>query len=81
MKNTLIPLDIGYFCSDGLLREVHPMYPRNLDSVHSLRDDIRYALEMNQGWFQQNSITPGARLGLTQSQMLFEEEDIVPIFG
>ncbi len=64
MKNTLIPLDIGYFCSDGLLREVHPMYPRNLDSVHSLRDDIRYALEMNQGWFQQNGITPGARLGL-----------------
>ena len=40
------------------------MYPRNLDSVQSLRDDIRYALEMNQGWFQQNGIIPGARLGL-----------------
>lgn len=64
MKNTLIPLDIGYFTSDGILREVHPMYPRNLDSVKSKRDDIRYALEMNQGWFRKNAIAPGAKLNL-----------------
>ena len=64
MKNTLIPLDIGYFTGDGVLREVHPMYPRNLDRVESRRDDIRYALEMNQGWFRSNGVGPGDRLDL-----------------
>ena len=64
MKNTLIPLDIGYFTGDGILREIHPMYPRNLDSVRSHRDDIRYALEMNQGWFRKNKVVPGMKLDL-----------------
>ena len=64
MKNTLIPLDIGYFTSDGVLREIHPMYRRNLDSVKSRRKDIRYALEMNQGWYRKNGIAPGAKLNL-----------------
>jgi uncharacterized membrane protein (UPF0127 family) len=64
MKNTLIPLDIGYFTTDYILREIHPMYPRNLDSVKSNRDDIQFALEMNQGWFRKNGIIPGTKLNL-----------------
>lgn len=64
MKNTLIPLDIGYFTADYILREIHPMYPRTLDSIKSNRDDIQFALEMNQGWFRKNGITPGAELNL-----------------
>ena len=64
MKNTLIPLDIGYFTSDYILREIHPMYPRTLDSVKSNRDDIQFALEMNQGWFRKNGIIPGTKLNL-----------------
>lgn len=66
MHNTLIPLDIGYFTADGILREVYPMYPRDLTSVQSMRSDILYALEMNQGWFAENKIRPGARLNLDQ---------------
>jgi len=64
MKNTLIPLDIGYFTGDGILREIHPMYPRNTDPVRSRRNDIRYALEMNQGWFRKNGLVPGMKLDL-----------------
>ncbi|MGJ3242963.1 MAG: DUF192 domain-containing protein [Opitutales bacterium] len=62
MKNTPLPLDIGYFTPDGVLREVYPLYPYNLDSVRSRSDDIQFALEMEQGWFARNQIKPGTRL-------------------
>lgn len=62
MKNTVIPLDIGYFDQDGVLREIYPLYPRDTRGVSSRRDDLHYALEMNQGWFRKNNIRPGAQL-------------------
>lgn len=64
MANTPLPLDIGYFDNDGILREVYPLYPFDRTSVVSQRSDIRYALEMAQGWFAQNGIRAGARLDL-----------------
>lgn len=71
MKNTLIPLDIGFFDQNGVLREIHAMYPQDLRSVRSRRDDLSYALEMNQGWFRKNGIRPGAQLDpATLSQAL-----------
>lgn len=62
MKNTLIPLDIGFFDGEGVLREIHRMYPRDRRSVRSRHQDLQYALEVNQGWFREHGITPGARL-------------------
>lgn len=64
MKNTHIPLDLGYFTADGILREIHPLVPYELTPVESSRSDIRFALEMNRGWFAQNHIEPGAQLDL-----------------
>lgn len=64
MANTPLPLDIGYFDAAGILREVYPLYPFDRTSVVSRRSDIRYALEMTQGWFAQNGIRPGAALDL-----------------
>jgi uncharacterized membrane protein (UPF0127 family) len=64
MKNTLIPLDIGYFNSEGVLLEVYRMYPRDESAVQSRSKEIRFALEMNQGWFSANRIRPGAVLDL-----------------
>ena len=51
MANTAIPLDIGFFTTDGKLREVRSLKPFDLTSVFSKRDDIQYALEVNRGWF------------------------------
>lgn len=51
MRNTPTPLDIGFFTRDGVLREVRQMFPFDETSVTSTRNDIHYALEMNQGWF------------------------------
>ena len=59
MQNTKIPLDMGYFTSDGILREIYPMYPMDLRSVKSKRSDLLMALEMNQGWYAKNGIKPG----------------------
>jgi len=64
MRNTVIPLDIGYFTEDGVLREVYPLYPRDETRVVSRRDDIFYALEMNRGWFQKSGVRAGDRLNL-----------------
>ena len=64
MKNTLIPLDIGFFDGTGKLLQVARMYPRDRNSVSSTSDQIQWALEMDQGWFRAKGLTPGAQLDL-----------------
>jgi uncharacterized membrane protein (UPF0127 family) len=64
MKNTHIPLDLGFFTADGILREVRPLRPNDLSPVASQRTDIFIALEMNRGWFAANGLEPGAKLDL-----------------
>ena len=58
MKNTLIPLTIAYISSEGEIMEIYDMKPESLKPVESVYS-VRYALEMNRGWFQQNGVKPG----------------------
>ncbi len=67
MKNTFIPLSIGYFDSSKKLVEIHQMEPvTSVMQVQIPRYDSRkpaqYALEMNRGWFKKNKIKLGAQL-------------------
>lgn len=64
MRNTEIPLDIGYLGPDGVLKEIYPMYPHDERTVSSRNREIQFCLEMNQGWYRQNGVRPGARLDL-----------------
>ncbi len=64
MRNTTIPLDIGYFDSAGVLREIYPLHPLDERSVTSRARDLQFALEMNQGWFKSAGVKPGDRLDL-----------------
>lgn len=69
MKNTLIPLDVGYFDGDGFLIEVRQMKVEKDHSAGRLRtylssEPARYALEMNAGWFAGKKIHKYARLHL-----------------
>ncbi len=66
MKNTRLPLDIGYFDPSGRLVEVRPLYPFDETAVPSTGGDIQIALETNQGWFRANGVKPGDRLDLRQ---------------
>ena len=63
MKNTLIPLDIAFFASDGTLLNVNPtpIYddPRNPGAGYATSDskgDAQYVLEMNLGWFKSKGL-------------------------
>ncbi len=65
MKNTEIPLDIGFFTGDGILREVHRMLPNVEIATRSYRDDIVIAVEMNEHWFRKRGIKPGDSIDLS----------------
>lgn len=58
MKNTLIPLSIAFIKTDGTISQIKPMEPKSEVSVWSL-DRVKYALEMNQDWFERNNVKPG----------------------
>jgi uncharacterized membrane protein (UPF0127 family) len=64
MRNTPTPLDIGFFDASGKLVEIYPLHPFDETGVRSRSDDLLFALEMNQGWFRNNGIRPGALLDL-----------------
>lgn len=58
MKNTLLPLSVAFIDGDGKIVNIEDMQPQTLDS-HCSRKLVRYALEMNLGWFKQKNIKPG----------------------
>ena len=64
MRNTLLPLDIGFFDATGELREVRQMFPRDERTVRSHSAEIQFAVEMNQNWYRDNGVKPGAKLDL-----------------
>lgn len=64
MRNTPTPLDIGYFDASGTLLEVYPLQPFDERAVTSRSREIKFPLEMNQGWFSANGVRPGAKLDL-----------------
>lgn len=64
MHDTPTPLDIGFFDENGVLREVYPMEPFDETTVSSMSSDIKFPLEMNQGWYSKNGVRPGAKLDL-----------------
>jgi len=65
MRNTRIPLDLGYFGPDGRLLEIHKLYPHDETSVPSRSGNVLIAVETNRGWFSRNKIQPGAHIDLT----------------
>ncbi|MEK7792030.1 MAG: DUF192 domain-containing protein, partial [Pseudomonadota bacterium] len=50
MRNTLLPLTIAFIADDGSIVNIKDMQPKTENSHCSARP-VRYALEMNQGWF------------------------------
>lgn len=61
MKNTLIPLSVAYIADDGTIVNIEDMKPQTEDA-HCTKKPVRYALEMNAGWFSAKGMGPGTRL-------------------
>jgi uncharacterized membrane protein (UPF0127 family) len=73
MKNTLIPLSIGFIDNQWRLIEIKDMAvaadPENGPfPTYEASAPYRHALEVNQGFFQRKGITTGARLELTPAR-------------
>ena len=68
MKNTLIPLSIAFLDDDGKILQIEDMKPKDETSTVSMMR-CRYALEMNQGWFQKNGIGVGDSIVDFQAQV------------
>jgi uncharacterized protein len=62
MRNTLIPLSVAYLDDRGAIVNIEHMEPQT-DAAHCAARPVKYALEMNRGWFAARGIKPGARLG------------------
>jgi uncharacterized membrane protein (UPF0127 family) len=59
MKNTLIPLSIAYITRDSLISDILEMAPLDTTTPYVSSMPVRYALEVNSGWFQSHGIKPG----------------------
>jgi len=61
MKDTNIPLTIAFIDEKGVIVDLHDLKPKNLTPVES-RGKVKYALEMNKGWFKNKKIKVGDKV-------------------
>lgn len=66
MKDTQIPLEVGYFDGTGVLQEIHPLMPYDTTPIKSAKDDILYALELPRGDFARWGLKIGQKLTIAQ---------------
>lgn len=62
MKNTPLPLSIAFLEDDGTVVNIEDMAPRS-EKTHCPKRPIRFALEMEQGWFTHKGVGSGQRIG------------------
>jgi uncharacterized membrane protein (UPF0127 family) len=60
MKNTYVPLDVGFLDRNQVLINVRQMEP-DTQEIHSSDAPAMFALEVPQGWFASRSIAAGTR--------------------
>jgi len=58
MKDTKIPLDIAFIEEDGTIESIKELLPLSVIPISS-DGQVLYALEVNRGWFKENSIEVG----------------------
>jgi len=58
MRNTLIPLSIAFISDQFVINEIHDM-PVGPNQTFPSRQKAKYALEVNQGWFERNKVQVG----------------------
>lgn len=78
MKNTRIPLDIGYFSPQGILLEIHAAKPFDLSGVPSRSNKVQFVLELNQGDFSKMGIRIGDRIQLSEIATMIVQRGLFP---
>jgi len=62
MKSTYIPLDIAFLNDDGVILQISEMSPLSTRMICS-NSPCKNALEVNRGWFKNNDIGVGDKIG------------------
>ena len=71
MRNTPLPLDLGFFDSRGALVSISALEPYETRKTKAPRPS-RYALEMPRGWFAKKGVAVGALLDLRSVETAME---------
>jgi uncharacterized membrane protein (UPF0127 family) len=61
MKNTFVPLSVAFIDDAGRVINIADMEPHS-EASHCAAQPVRYALEMNRGWFAAKGLKPGIRV-------------------
>ncbi len=61
MRNTFIPLSVAFIDDDGEIVHIAHMAPQT-ERSHRSPVPVRYALEMNRGWFEDEGVEVGAKV-------------------
>ena len=69
MRNTSVSLSAAYIDSEGVIREIHDLKPFDETPVDASTDQIRYVLEVRQGWFDRRQIKPGIAVGTERGSL------------
>jgi uncharacterized membrane protein (UPF0127 family) len=59
MKDTYIPLSIAFLDDSGKIINIQNMVPMQTDELYYSSQPVKYALEVNQGWFNAHGIEVG----------------------
>ena len=62
MLNTPLPLSIAFIDEDGTILQITDMAPKS-EALHCSQRPVRYALEMEQGWFAKKGAGVGSKIG------------------
>ena len=62
MRNTPLPLSIAFIDEDGTILQISEMAPKS-EALHCSQHPVRFALEMEQGWFAKKGARVGSKIG------------------
>ena len=65
MKNTSLDLSLAYLDERLIIREIYNLVPFSEENVCSKSQNIRYALEVNKGWFDEREIKVFSKLSIS----------------
>ena len=78
MKNTRIPLDIGYFDENGILKEIYAAKPFDKTGVPSKSKNIQFVLELNKNDYRAQGIQIGDRINLDDVKRAITARNLNP---
>ena len=69
MKNTSIPLSVAFLNKNKKIINIEKMEPNQTKIIYKSKDLALYAVEVNQGWFELNTVSVGDTFKFSKVQV------------